>query len=94
METSASFEARYAPLPYPTNHEVENARVLRERSSDPPGPEFCAAAPRGAQRSVNRGIGGLGIELRKLENQDADVLRINGRQHGRERKREPPDSPA
>jgi hypothetical protein len=23
-------------------HEVENERVLRERSSDPPGPEFCA----------------------------------------------------
>src|SRR6202049_2735432 len=23
-------------------HEVENARVLRERTSDPPGPEFCA----------------------------------------------------
>jgi len=22
METSASFEARYAPLPYPTNHVV------------------------------------------------------------------------
>ena len=75
-------------------HEVENARVLRERSSDPPGLEFCAAVPRGAQRSVNRGIGGLGIELRKLENQDADVLRINGRQHGRGRKREPLDSPA
>jgi ribosomal protein S14 len=45
--------------------------------------------PRDAQRSVNRGIGGLGIELRKLENRDADVLRINGRQHVRERKREP-----
>jgi hypothetical protein len=24
-------------------HEVENARVLRERTSDSPGPEFCAA---------------------------------------------------
>ena len=23
-------------------HEVENARVLRERTSDSPGPEFCA----------------------------------------------------
>jgi len=23
-------------------HEVENERVLRERSSDPLGPEFCA----------------------------------------------------
>ncbi len=24
-------------------HGVENARVLRERTSDSPGPEFCAA---------------------------------------------------
>jgi len=57
-------------------------------------PNMLLIVPRGAQRSVNRGIGGLGIELRKLENRDADVLRINGRRHVRERKREPLDSPA
>ncbi len=40
--------------------EAEDERALRERSSDPLGLEFCAAASRGAQRSVNRGIGGQG----------------------------------
>src|SRR5664279_1733299 len=47
-------------------HEAGEEESLRERSSDPLGPEFCVVAPRGSQRSVNRGIGGLGIELRKL----------------------------
>jgi|ERR1700730_390615 len=46
--------------------EVEDERASREGSSDPLGPEFCAGYPKGAQRSINRGIGGLGIELRKL----------------------------
>jgi hypothetical protein len=47
-------------------HEAGEEESLRERISDPLGPEFCVVAPRGSQRSVNRGIGGLGIELRKL----------------------------
>jgi hypothetical protein len=47
-------------------YEAGEEESLRERSSDPLGPEFCVVAPRGSQRSVNRGIGGLGIELRKL----------------------------
>jgi len=50
VETSASFEARYAPPSYPTRaialpdnrHEAENGKFLRERSSDPLGPESCA----------------------------------------------------
>jgi hypothetical protein len=42
METSASFEARLAPLPYPTNRlEAENGKFLRERTSDLLGPESC-----------------------------------------------------
>src|SRR5437879_5794742 len=40
--------------------EAEDERALRERSSDPLGLEFCTVASRGAQRSVNRGIGGQG----------------------------------
>ena len=46
-------------------YEAGEEESLRERGSDPLGPEFCVVAPRGSQRSVNRGIGGLGIELRK-----------------------------
>src|ERR1035441_418211 len=46
-------------------YEAGEEESLRERSSDPLGPEFCVVPPRGAQRSINRGIGGLGIELRK-----------------------------
>jgi hypothetical protein len=40
-------------------HEVEDARALRERSSDPLGPESCADT---ARDSVKRrqGIGGVG----------------------------------
>src|ERR1039457_3482038 len=33
-------------------HEAENARVLRERGSDPLGLEFCGQVPRGIWRSV------------------------------------------
>ena len=44
---------------------AENENFSRGRSSEPLGPEFCVACPRGASRSVNRGIGGLGMELRK-----------------------------
>src|SRR6266566_6431663 len=45
---------------------VEDERALRVRSNDPLGPEFGAGSLRGAQRSINRGIGGQGIELRKV----------------------------
>ena len=40
--------------------EAEDERALRERRSNPLGLEFCTVASRGAQRSVNRGIGGQG----------------------------------
>ena len=40
-------------------HEAEEEEALRERISDPLGPEFSRWASRGARRSVNRGIGGV-----------------------------------
>ena len=45
-------------------YEVEDERALRERSSDPLGPESCAVT---ARYTVKRrqGIGGVGIQLRK-----------------------------
>ena len=46
-------------------HEVGNERVLRGRSSEPLGPEFCVMHREVVLRSVNRCIGGLGNELRK-----------------------------
>jgi len=50
VETSASFEARYAPLSYPTaginRREVEDERASREGSSDPLGPEPCVVTAR------------------------------------------------
>jgi hypothetical protein len=49
METSASFEARSAPSPYPT---------------DPLGLESCAATARDTAKRRQR-IGGVGIQLRK-----------------------------
>src|ERR1039458_7451028 len=60
-------------------HEAENAKFSRVRSSDPLGPEFCVGAPRGARRSVNRGIGGVGYGAPKRCNPDADVLVMRGR---------------
>src|SRR6202162_4586750 len=45
-------------------HEAEDERALRERTSDPLGPESCADT---ARDSVKRrqGLGGVGIQLRK-----------------------------
>src|ERR1035438_885023 len=37
-------------------YEAGEEESLREGSSDPLGPEFCVVTPRGAQRSVSRGI--------------------------------------
>ena len=48
-------------------HVVGNERVLRERSSKPSWPRVLRLWSRGGSRSVNRGIGGLGIELRKTQ---------------------------
>src|SRR6266446_3792645 len=45
-------------------HEVEDARALRERSSDPLGLESCAATARDTAKRRQR-IGGVGIQLRK-----------------------------
>src|SRR5260370_12413696 len=55
-------------------HEVEKERVLRERSSEPLGPEFCAGC-READGEAYTGVqAGWAIELRKRENRDADTL--------------------
>src|SRR5436309_3175578 len=47
-------------------HEVEDERALRERSSDPLGPESCTATARDTEKR-RQGIGGVGIQLRKDE---------------------------
>jgi hypothetical protein len=44
--------------------EAEDARALRERSSDPLGLESCAATARDTAKRRQR-IGGVGIQLRK-----------------------------
>ena len=64
METSASFEARSAPSPYPTTG-------LKLRMKEPYekgvairlGPESCAASVRDTVKR-RQGIGGVDIQLR------------------------------
>jgi hypothetical protein len=74
-------------------HEVENERVLQERSSEPPGPESCAATARDPAKR-RQGMGGVGDRASKRYNPDADVFVMRGRQHEREREREFLPSPA
>jgi len=57
-------------------------------------PNFCAACREACREASRRGRGGLGIELRKQTDQDADAVRRCGRPYGRERKREFSDGPA
>jgi hypothetical protein len=45
---------------------VEDERALRERSSDPLGPESCAVTVRDAAKR-RQGIGGVGIQLRHVQ---------------------------
>ena len=47
-------------------HEVEDERALRERSSDPLGPESCAVTARDTVKRRQR-IGGGGIQLRHVQ---------------------------
>src|SRR5947207_15184210 len=48
-------------------HEVKNERVLQERSSEPPGPESCAATARDPAKR-RQGIGGGGrSSLEKMQ---------------------------
>ncbi len=63
METSASFEARSAPSPYP---------------SDPLGLESCAATARDTAKRRQR-IGGVGDRASKRCNPDADDLLMSKR---------------
>ena len=44
---------------------VVNARVTQERSSDHPDPEPCEGGREAALEALDRGICGLGIEIRK-----------------------------
>src|SRR3989442_13056173 len=46
---------------------VVNERVIQERSSDHPGPEPCEGDREAALEALDRGICGLGIELRKRQ---------------------------
>ena len=52
--------------------EVEDARALRERNSDPLGLESCAATARDTAKRRQR-IGGVGIQLRHVQKK-ADVF--------------------
>ncbi len=71
--------------PGSNRHVVGNERVLQERSSEPSCPRVLRGSSRGGRRSVNRGISGQGIELRKLELRGADPVHTRGRQHRQRR---------
>jgi len=81
FQTGATSRLRCAGL---NRHEVENERVLQERTSEPPGPESCAATARDPAKR-RQGIGGVGDRASKRCNPDADVFVMHGRQHERER---------
>src|ERR1700722_20585725 len=49
---------------------VVNERVIQERSSDHPDPEPCEGSRKAALEAVDRGICGLGIELRKRQSRE------------------------
>ena len=63
-------------------HEGEDERVLRERSSEPLGPEFAPRPVRGDAKH-KQGIGGLGIELRKDSIRMLTPYTVCGKRHGR-----------
>jgi hypothetical protein len=60
-------------------HEAEHAKFLRVRSSDPLGPESCAATARDPVKG-RQGIGGVGDWAPKRCNPEADVFVMRGRQ--------------
>ena len=49
---------------------VVNERVIQERSSDHPDPEPCEGSRKAALEALDRGICGLGIELRKRQSRE------------------------
>jgi hypothetical protein len=59
-------------------HEVEDERALRERSSDPLGPESCAATVRDPAKR-RQGIGGVGIQLRHIQKRKRNADVVSGR---------------
>src|SRR6266567_1342242 len=52
---------------------VVNERVIQERSSDHPDPEPCEGSRKAALEALDRGICGLGIELRKRQSREPTV---------------------
>jgi len=78
METSASFEARSAPSPYPTTGmNVEDERALRERSSDPLGLESCAADVRDVCRRPAGEGSGHTARMRVSEESHCGIVPMN-----------------
>jgi len=66
----------------------------RKGVANHPDPESCGAHRKVCLEAFDRGTCGLSIELRKRMEWSADAVRRSGRQHGRGRKRENPDSSA
>jgi hypothetical protein len=66
----------------------------REGAASHPGPEPCEGSRKAALEALDRGICRLGIELRNRVVQDADGVRLPGRQHRGGRKRESVEDPA
>jgi len=64
----------------------------RKGVANHPDPESCRAHREVRLEALDRGTCGLGIELRKRMEWSADAVRRSGRQHGRDRNRENPDS--
>ena len=64
--------------------EVEDERASRERTSDPLGPESCAATARDAPKR-RQGYRRAGYRVAKISNQDADDMPRRGRQYGQGR---------
>ena len=85
METSASFEARSAPSPYPTTglkqrrkNPYEKGLAIHSAPSFAPGIARCSA-----KRKQGNRWGGYSAP--KTVNPDADDFVKRGRQHGQER---------
>src|SRR5580658_710331 len=64
----------------------------RKGVANHPDPESCGTRRKAGPEAFDRGTCGLSIELRKRLEWSADAVRRGGRQHGRDRNRESPDS--
>src|SRR5437660_625397 len=66
----------------------------RKGVANHPDPESCRTHREVRLEAFDRGTCGLSIELRKRLEWSADAVRLSGRQQGRGRRRENPDSSA